>query len=89
MQLVAIVEPRSMSYRSDMADFLSSHEKAFLRRVAGKTDREVVALRFGATAEQVPEQRAPLLAKLNISEPDEIAQAAERLASWRSYRGVT
>ncbi|WP_027527240.1 LuxR C-terminal-related transcriptional regulator [Bradyrhizobium sp. Ec3.3] len=68
---------------------LSPREKQLLRRfVAGKTDAQI-AERLGGTATQVAEQRVRLLEKLKISAPDEIADAAERLASWRTYRGIT
>ncbi|MGY8682884.1 helix-turn-helix transcriptional regulator [Bradyrhizobium sp. UFLA05-153] len=68
---------------------LTSREKQFLRRLAaGKTDAQI-AERLGGTAKQVGQQRARLLAKLGLSAPQEIADAAERLASWKSYRGVT
>ncbi|MCP3466471.1 LuxR C-terminal-related transcriptional regulator [Bradyrhizobium sp. CCGUVB23] len=68
---------------------LSPREKQLLRRfVAGKTDAQI-AERLGGTAAQVAEQRVRLLEKLKISAPDEIADAAERLASWGTYRGVT
>ncbi|MGV7216441.1 helix-turn-helix transcriptional regulator [Bradyrhizobium sp. UFLA05-112] len=68
---------------------LSPREKQFLRRLAaGKTDAQI-AERLGGTAKQVAEQRVRLLAKLGISAPDEIADAAEQLASFRTYRGVT
>jgi DNA-binding CsgD family transcriptional regulator len=68
---------------------LSPREKQLLRRLAaGKTDAEI-AQRFGGTVEQAGLQRARLLAKLGVSAPGEIADAAERLASWRTYRGVT
>jgi hypothetical protein len=45
--------------------------------------------RLGGTVEQVGLQRARLLAKLGVSAPAEIVDAAERLASLRTYRGVT
>ncbi|MGY8685117.1 LuxR C-terminal-related transcriptional regulator [Bradyrhizobium sp. UFLA05-153] len=68
---------------------LSPREKQLLRRfVAGKTDAQI-AERLGGTATQVAEQRVRLLEKLKISAPDEIADAAARLASWGTYRGVT
>lgn len=68
---------------------LSPHEKRFLRRLAaGKTDAEI-ARHLGGKAKHVAEQRARLLAKLGISSSAEITDAAERLASWGTYRGVT
>jgi DNA-binding CsgD family transcriptional regulator len=68
---------------------LSPREKQFLRRLAaGKTDDQI-AEGLGGTAKQVALQRARLLAKLNISTPSEIADAAEQLASWNTNRGVT
>jgi len=68
---------------------LSSHEKRFLRRLAaGKTDAEI-ARYLGGNARHVAEQRARLLEKLGINEPAQIAEAAERLASWSTYRGIT
>jgi DNA-binding CsgD family transcriptional regulator len=68
---------------------LSPREKQLLRRfAAGKTDAQI-AEHFGGDAEQVAKQRARLLAKLGISTPAEIADAAERLAYSPSYRGVT
>jgi DNA-binding CsgD family transcriptional regulator len=67
---------------------LSPREKQLLRRLAaGKTDAEIAE--HGGTAQQVGQQRARLLAKLGVSAPAEIADAAERLARYRSYRGVT
>ncbi|MGV7219311.1 LuxR C-terminal-related transcriptional regulator [Bradyrhizobium sp. UFLA05-112] len=68
---------------------LSPREKQLLRRLAaGKTDAQI-ARHIGGTAEQVAEQRTRLLGKLKIGAPNEIADVAERLASWRTYRGVT
>ncbi|MBR1172988.1 hypothetical protein JQ617_03385 [Bradyrhizobium sp. KB893862 SZCCT0404] len=68
---------------------LSPREKQLLRRIAaGKTDAEIAG-KFGGGVKRVAEQRARLLQKLKISEPAEIVDAAYRLASWRTYRGVT
>ncbi|MBR0723555.1 helix-turn-helix domain-containing protein [Bradyrhizobium manausense] len=68
---------------------LSPREKQFLRRLAaGKTDAEI-ASHLSGKAKQVAGQRTRLLAKLGISSSAEIADAAERLASWGTYRGVT
>lgn len=68
---------------------LSPHEKRFLRRLAaGKTDAEI-AVRLGGSVNQVSEQRARILRKLGISEPAQIAEAAEQLARFATYRGVT
>lgn len=68
---------------------LSPREKQLLRRIAaGKTDAQI-AERLGGGALRVAEQRARLLHKLGISTPAEIADAAERLARWSKYRGVT
>ncbi|WP_458144638.1 helix-turn-helix domain-containing protein [Bradyrhizobium sp. UFLA05-109] len=68
---------------------LSPREKQLLRRfAAGKTDAQI-AERLGGTAKQVGQQRTRLLAKLRVSPPAKIADAAERLASWRTYKGVT
>jgi DNA-binding NarL/FixJ family response regulator len=68
---------------------LSPREKLLLRRLAaGKMDAEI-AVRLGGTPKQISEQRVRLLAKLGINAPAEIADAAERLARWGSYRGVT
>ncbi|MDI3567214.1 LuxR C-terminal-related transcriptional regulator [Bradyrhizobium sp. Arg816] len=72
-----------------MRDLLSPREKRLLRRLAaGKTDAQI-AERLGGTAKQVSEQRARLLARLQINSPEEIADAAERWASWPGYRGIT
>lgn len=73
-----------------MSNFpLSPREKQLLRRIAaGKTDAQI-AERFGGGAKRVADQRARLLRKLGVSEPAEIVEAAERLASWSTYRGVT
>ncbi|MEY9235448.1 DNA-binding CsgD family transcriptional regulator [Bradyrhizobium japonicum] len=72
-----------------MRDLLSPREKRFLRRLAaGKTDAEI-AVRLGGTVEQVSKQRVRLLARLQINSPDEIADAAKRLADWPRYRGIT
>ncbi|MCP1765510.1 MULTISPECIES: LuxR C-terminal-related transcriptional regulator [Bradyrhizobium] len=72
-----------------MRELLSPREKRLLRRLAaGKTDAQI-AERLGGTAKQVSEQRARLLARLQINSPDEIADAAERWASWPGYRGIT
>ncbi|WP_066511991.1 LuxR C-terminal-related transcriptional regulator [Bradyrhizobium macuxiense] len=68
---------------------LSPREKQLLRRLAAEKTDAQIAERLGGTASQVGQQRARLLAKLGVSSPDEIADAAERLASWRTYRGVT
>ncbi|MGL3109397.1 helix-turn-helix domain-containing protein [Bradyrhizobium sp. BR 1432] len=68
---------------------LTPREKQLLRRLAaGKTDHEI-AVRLGGTAKQVAGQRERLLAKLGICAPAEIEDAAERLAGWSTYRGVT
>jgi DNA-binding CsgD family transcriptional regulator len=68
---------------------LSPREKQFLRRMAaGKTDAEI-AVRLGGDSEQISQQRARLLAKLGISTPAEIVDAAERLAYSPTYRGIT
>jgi DNA-binding CsgD family transcriptional regulator len=73
-----------------MSDLLlSSREKRLLRRLAaGKTDAEIAA-RLGGSAKQISEQRDRLLHRLGISSAAEIADAAERLASLKSYRGIT
>jgi DNA-binding CsgD family transcriptional regulator len=68
---------------------LSPREKLLLRRLAaGKTDAQI-AVRLGGTVKQISEQRARLLGKLGIGTAAEIADAAQRLASLRSYRGIT
>lgn len=68
---------------------LSPREKQLLRRIAaGKTDAEIAG-RFGGGVKRVAEQRARLLRKLGLSDPAEIVEAAERLASWGTYRGIT
>ena len=68
---------------------LSPREKQLLRRIAaGKTDAQI-AERIGGGVKRVAEQRVRLLYKIGISAPAEIADAAERLAKWRTYRGVT
>ncbi|WP_234680351.1 LuxR C-terminal-related transcriptional regulator [Bradyrhizobium monzae] len=68
---------------------LSPREKQLLRRLAaGKTDAQI-ARRLGGTAKQIAEQRVRLLAKLSAGASADIADAAERLASCRTYRGVT
>ena len=69
---------------SPMPDLLSPREKRLLRRLAaGKTDAQI-AKRRGGTAKQVSEQRARLLARLQNSSSDEIADAAERWARCRA-----
>ena len=61
-----------------MRDLLSPREKRLLRRLAAeKTDAEI-AERLGGTAKQISEQKARLLARLQINSPDEIADAAKR-----------
>jgi DNA-binding CsgD family transcriptional regulator len=68
---------------------LSPREKQLLRRLAaGRTDAQI-AEQLGGTQKQISEQRTRLLGKLGIGTPAEITDAAERLASWGSYRGVT
>ena len=68
---------------------LSPRERQFLRRLAaGKTDAQI-AERLGGSVKQISEQRARLLAKLAISSPAEIADAAERLARSKTYHGIT
>ncbi|MGV7218855.1 LuxR C-terminal-related transcriptional regulator [Bradyrhizobium sp. UFLA05-112] len=68
---------------------LSPREKRLLRRLAaGKSDAQI-AERIRGTAKQVAQQRARLLAKLGIDSQAEIAVAAERLASWSTYKGLT
>jgi len=68
---------------------LSSREKRLLRRIAaGKTD-EQIASTLGGTANQIAEQRARLLDKLNISSEAEFVEAAKRLAAFSTYRGAT
>ena len=68
---------------------LSPREKQFLRRLAaGKTDAQI-AERLGGSVKQISEQRARLLEKLGVRSPAEIADAAERLACWRTYQGKT
>jgi DNA-binding CsgD family transcriptional regulator len=85
-QIRKAAEPRQMS-TSKLP--LSPREKQILRRLAaGKTDAQI-AVQLGGTVEQVTLQRARLLAKLEVGTPAEIADAAERLASWRTYRGAT
>ena len=72
-----------------MRDLLSPHEKRLLRRLAaGKTDAQI-AERLGGTTKQVSEQRARLLARLQINSPDQIADAAKRWTNWPRYRGIT
>ncbi|MBR0777239.1 hypothetical protein JQ543_28135 [Bradyrhizobium diazoefficiens] len=69
--------------------FLSPYEKRFLRRLAaGKTDAEIAA-HLGGSIKRVSEQRVRLLRKLGISEAPQIAEAADRLARYGTYRGVT
>ncbi|MGL3109395.1 helix-turn-helix transcriptional regulator [Bradyrhizobium sp. BR 1432] len=85
-QIRKAAEPRQMAVGKLP---LSPCEKQLLRRLAaGKTDAQI-AKRLGGTAKQVGQQRARLLAKLGLSAPHEIVDAAERLANWRTYRGVT
>jgi len=68
---------------------LTPREKQLLRRLAaGKTDAQI-AERLGGSLKQIAEQRARLLEKLGISTPAEVADAAERLATWYSYKGIT
>jgi DNA-binding CsgD family transcriptional regulator len=68
---------------------LTPREKQLLRRFAvGKTDAEI-AVRLGGNAEQISRQRARLLAKLGISARGEIADAANRLANFPTYKGIT
>jgi len=68
---------------------LSPREKQLLRRLAaGKTDREI-ALKLGGTVQQISNQRARLLGRLRIASETEIAEAAQGLAEWRKYRGIT
>ena len=68
---------------------LSPREKRFLRRLAAGKTNEEIAVCLGGTEEQVSEQRVRLLAKLGIRTSAEIAEAADRLAPWSNYRGVT
>jgi DNA-binding CsgD family transcriptional regulator len=68
---------------------LSGREKQLLRRIAaGKTDQQI-ATRIGGTPQQIAEQRARLLAKLEIKSEAEIAQAAKRFAALSTYRGIS
>ncbi|MBR0945911.1 MULTISPECIES: LuxR C-terminal-related transcriptional regulator [Bradyrhizobium] len=71
------------------APLLTQREKRLLRRLAaGKTNRQI-AWRMGGTIEQISEQRVRLLDKLNINSQAEIVEAAERLAKWSTYRGMS
>ena len=60
---------------------LSPRERQLLRRIAVEIARQI-----GGKAAQILEQRIRLLIKLGISTPAEIADAAEQLASFKTYR---
>lgn len=73
--------------RSEDARAHADSARETARIAVGKTDAEIAG-RFGGGVKRVVEERARLLQKLGIK-PDEIGEAAERLASWVTYRGVT
>jgi DNA-binding NarL/FixJ family response regulator len=63
---------------------LSPREKQLLRRFAqGKTDRKI-AHEIGGTDRQVAAQRQTLLKKLQMPSEAQLAEAADRFASWPS-----
>jgi DNA-binding CsgD family transcriptional regulator len=68
---------------------LSQREKRLLRRLARGYPDHAIAIQIGGRDDQVSEQRARLLQKLQLSSRSEISDAAARWAPWPSYELAT